>query len=171
MEDKLREFFKNNFAAALIREDTFRDQLSFYVKPDALFDICTALSEDDDLSVKMLSDITSLDWLNHENAKAGRFEVVYNLLSLKNNYRFFIKVALPEDNPTVKSVVDIWFGADWMEREVYDLMGIIFEGHPNLVKIVTPDELEGFPLRKDYPLTYEEPQFNWNKDDPPEVIK
>lgn len=171
MENKLREFFNNNFESAVIREELFRGDLSFYVKAEALFDICSALSDDDNLAFKLLSDITSLDWLNHENGKAGRYEVVYNLYSLKNHYRFFIKVPLPEDNPTVKSVVDIWAGADWMEREVYDLMGIIFQGHPNLVKIVTPDELDGHPLRKDYPLTYEEPQFNWNKDDPPEVIK
>lgn len=171
MKDKLREFFKSNFNEAVIREDDFRDQLSFYIKAEYLFDICSALSDDDEFAFKLLSDITSLDWLNHENAQAGRFEVVYNLFSLKNSFRLLLKVPLQEDKLTVKSVVNIWAGADWMEREVYDFMGIIFEGHPNLVKIVTADELEGHPLRKDFPLTYEQPQFNWNKDDPPEVIR
>jgi NADH-quinone oxidoreductase subunit C len=99
------------------------------------------------------------------------FEVIYNLYSLSHRYRFFLKVRLPGDNPTIASLTHLWQGANWLEREVYDLMGIYFEGHPDLSKILTPDELEGHPLRKDYPLTYEMPQFSWNKDQPPEVIK
>ena len=171
MEDKLREFFNSRFADALIREDIFRDQQSFHVKPGDLVEICRALMEDADLKVKYLSDITSLDWLNHEQEKDGRFEVVYNLYSLDNRYRFFIKVRLPEQKPCVHSLTSLWRAANWMEREVYDLMGIEFEGHPDLTKILTPDELEGYPLRKDFPLTWEQPAFSWNKDDPPEVIK
>ncbi len=171
MEDKLREFFNSRFADALIKEDNFRDQQSFHIKPKRLVEVCRALMEDADLKVKYLSDITSLDWLNHEQEKDGRFEVVYNLYSLDHRYRFFIKVRLPEDNPRVQSLTSLWSAANWMEREVYDLMGIEFEGHPNLTKILTPDELEGYPLRKDFPLTWEQPAFSWNKDDPPEVIK
>jgi NADH-quinone oxidoreductase subunit C len=71
----------------------------------------------------------------------------------------------------VTSITPIWAGADWLEREVFDMMGIIFNGHPNLTKILTADELDGHPLRKDFPLTYEEPHFSYNKDDPPEVTK
>ena len=171
MEDKLRQFFNTSFADDLVREDVFRGQLSFYVKPESLFKICQALHESDDLDVKYLSDITSLDWLNHTNSQYGRFEIVYNLFSISHKYRFFIKVFLDGEKPEIDSLTPIWAGADWMEREVFDLMGIIFRGHSNLTKIITADELEGHPLRKDFPLTYEEPQFSWNKDDPPEVIK
>jgi NADH:ubiquinone oxidoreductase subunit C len=67
-------------------------------------------------------------------------------------------------------VASIWKAADWLEREVFDLMGIGFIGHPNLVKIVTPEDLEGHPHRKDFPLTYEIPRFSFNKDKPPEVV-
>jgi NADH:ubiquinone oxidoreductase subunit C len=115
-------------------------------------------------------DICSLDWLDNPEAADGRFEVIYNLFSLKNRYRFFLKVKLSNERPEIDSLTYLWHTADWLEREVYDLMGIIFIGHPDLQKIVTPDELEGFPLRKDFPLTYEVPQFSYNKDEPPELI-
>lgn len=171
MEDKLRHFFNTNFAEALIKEDNFRNQQSFYIKENFLLEICQALYDNEELNVKLLSDITSLDWLNHANEKFGRFEIIYNFYSINNKYRFFIKVCIDEDNASVDSLTSIWAGADWMEREVFDMMGIKFNGHPDLTKILTPDELEGHPLRKDFPLTYEQPRFSWNKDDPPEVIK
>ncbi|MEW6411502.1 MAG: NADH-quinone oxidoreductase subunit C [Candidatus Zixiibacteriota bacterium] len=171
MEDKVRALLNSRFTEAIIREDNFRGQQSFYIKPEFLVEICQALLDDSQLKINYLSDITSLDWLNHPQEKDGRFEVVYNLYSLANHYRFFIKVRLPGENPRVASLTDLWSAADWMEREVYDLMGVVFEGHPNLTKILTPDELDGHPLRKDYPLTYEQPTFSWNKNDPPEVIK
>ncbi len=171
MEDKLREFFKSGFPEAVVREDNFREQQSFFVKPEFLFDIMQGLYEDIDLNVKFLLDICALDWLDDPvEEKDGRFEVIYNMYSLKYKHRFFIKVRLPEDKPEVDSVTSIWQTANWLEREVYDLMGIHFIGHPNLTKIMTPDELEGHPHRKDFPLTYEVPQFSHNKDEPPEVI-
>ena len=170
MEEKLREFIEKNFKEALVREVIFRGQQSFYIKREFLFELCEALIKDHDLDVKFLSDICSLDWLEDPEQENGRFEIIYNLFSLKHNYRFFLKVFLPEENPEIDSLTSLWQTADWLEREVYDLMGIVFVGHPNLVKIVTPDELEGHPLRKDFPLTYEIPQFSFNKDEPPEVI-
>jgi NADH-quinone oxidoreductase subunit C len=171
MEDKVRSFLKSSFEDAIIKEDNFRGQLSFYIKPEALVPICTALIQHEELDVKFLSDITSLDSLGHPEEENGRFEVVYNLYSLSHRFRFFLKVRLPGDNPRIDTVTHLWQGANWLEREVYDMMGIYFEGHPDLSKILTPDELEGHPLRKDFPLTWEQPQFSWNKDQPPEVIK
>ena len=171
MEEKVRSFLKSLFGDAIIREDNFREQQSFYIKPDALAPICEELLHDGELDVRFLSDITALDWLGHQEEKNGRFEVIYNLYSLSHRYRFFLKVPLPGDNPQIASLTHLWQGANWLEREVYDMMGIRFEGHPDLTKILTPDELEGHPLRKDFPLTYEVPQFSWNKDQPPEVIK
>ena len=171
MEDKLREFFNKNFKDAVIKEDKFRGDVSYYIKPESVYAICEALLAESDLDVKFLSDITSLDWLNHAEEKNGRFEVVYNLYSISHTYRFFLKVRLDGENPSVKSLVDLWDGANWMEREVFDMMGINFEGHPNQTKIITADELDGHPLRKDFPLTWEQPKFTWNLDDPPEVIK
>ncbi|HWR81872.1 MAG TPA: NADH-quinone oxidoreductase subunit C [Candidatus Deferrimicrobium sp.] len=171
MEDKVREFLNSSFPGAVIREDNFRAQQSFYIRPEMVVPICEELLSNDALDLKYLSDITSLDWLGLQPEKAGRFEVVYNLYSLTHKYRFFLKVCLPGDNPTVASVSHLWPAAEWLEREVFDMMGIIFDGHPDLSKILTPDELEGHPLRKDFPLTWEQPQFSWNKDQPPEVVK
>ena len=171
MTEKIRDFFSSRFADAVISEDNFRDQQSFYVKPEAIFDICQTLLNDAELDLKYLSDITSLDWLGDEEAEKGRFEVVYNLYSLTHHNRLFLKVRLQEDNPRVRTVSDLWAGASCMEREVWDLMGIDFEGHPDMTKVLTADELDGHPLRKDFPLTWEQPKFTWNKDDPPEVIK
>ncbi|UCD16558.1 MAG: NADH-quinone oxidoreductase subunit C [Candidatus Zixiibacteriota bacterium] len=170
MEDKVREFLENNFADAVIRTEIFRNQLSVYIRKEYLFDICQALLHDEALGFKFLSDICSLDWLGQSEEAEGRFEVIYNLFSLKYRYRFFIRVKLAGENPEIDSLTPLWNTADWLEREVYDLMGITFSGHPDLRKIVTPDDLEGHPLRKDFPLTYETPQFSHNKTEPPEVI-
>jgi NADH-quinone oxidoreductase subunit C len=168
---EIRDFLKNRFSEYLIGEDNFRDQQFFFIKPEGLFDICEALQDDNTLEVKYLSDITCVDWYGHPEADSGRFEVAYNLYSFKHKTRFFLLVRLGEENTEVRSLTPLWNGANWLEREVFDLFGVIFTGHPNLTKILTPDDLEGYALRKDFPLTYEQPQFSWNKDDPPEVIK
>ena len=171
MKDKIREFLQSRFADSIIREDDFRDQQTFYIKVDALVPICDALLDEDVLDVRFLADITSVDWIGHERESEGRFEVVYNLLSIKHTHRFFLKIHLPSDNPEIASLTHLWEGANWLEREVWDLMGITFTGHPDLTKILTPDDLEGHPLRRDFPLTWEQPRFSWNKDNPPEVIR
>ncbi|MBU0985099.1 MAG: NADH-quinone oxidoreductase subunit C [candidate division Zixibacteria bacterium] len=171
MEDKLRKYLQSRFADDVLREDGFRDQQSFHIKPEALSAICQALYQEADLDVRYLADITSVDWLGHEEEMGGRFEVIYTLCSLTHKHRFFLKAILPAENPEIDSLTAIWNGANWLEREVFDLMGITFIGHPDLTKILTPDELVGHPLRRDFPLTYEVPQFTWNLDDPPEVIK
>lgn len=171
MEQKVRQFLQAGFSESIIREDNFRDQQFFQIKADALFSICEALQDNDELDVKFLADITAVDWLGHEAEKRGRFEILYNLYSLSHSYRFFLTVRLDEDKLSLRSLTDLWTGANWLEREVYDLFGVNFEGHPDLTRILTPDDFEGHPLRKDFPLTYEQPAFTWNKDDPPEVIK
>ncbi|HUV31493.1 MAG TPA: NADH-quinone oxidoreductase subunit C [Acidobacteriota bacterium] len=171
MKDRIREFLQSRFAEAILREETFRGDHSFHIRPQALMDICEALYQDDELDVRYLADITSVDWIGHEEDKNGRFEVVYNLYSLKHKYRFFLKAFLPGDEPRIQSLTSLFNGANWLEREVWDMMGIVFVGHPDLTKILTADELEGHPLRRDFPLTWEQPQFTWNKDEPPEVIR
>ncbi len=171
MEEQFRGFIKDRFGEAVIREDDFRGEQSFYIKPEALVEICQAFLEDNELQVKFLSDITAIDWLGHERENEGRFELIYNLYSLTHAHRFFLKVHLPSEAPRIASLCDLWPGANWMEREVFDLFGVEFVGHPDLTKILTPDDLEGHPLRKDFSLTYEQPQFSWNKDEPPEVIR
>lgn len=172
IREQLSQFIAAQCGDALLREETFREQQSFYVRPEVLLDTCQALKEHESLKVNFLADITVVDWLGDEYESAyGRYEVVYNLYSLEHSYRFFMKVFLPSEKPELASLTPIWNGANWMEREVWDLFGVTFVGHPDLTKILTPDDLEGHPLRKDFPLTYEQPHFTHNKDLPPEVIR
>jgi NADH-quinone oxidoreductase subunit C len=171
MKESIRTFFAANFSEYIIQEENFRDLQSFTIMPEGLIPIIEALVENENLGVNHLSDVTAVDWLDHAEESKGRFEVIYNLYSIENNHRFLLKVRLPEGNPTIPTLTAHFAGANWTEREVFDLFGVIFEGHPNLTKILTPDDLEGHPLRKDFPLTYEVPHFTWNKDLPPEVIK
>jgi NADH-quinone oxidoreductase subunit C len=171
MAEAIRTFFATHFSEYIVQEDNFRDLQSFTIRADGLIPIAEALLENDNLGVNHLSDVTAVDWLDHAEESKGRFEVIYNFYSIKNRHRFLLKVRLPADKPKIVTLTDHFAGANWTEREVFDLFGIIFEGHPNLTKILTPDDLEGHPLRKDFPLTYEVPHFSWNKDLPPEVIK
>lgn len=171
IEKKVIAFLEDNFSSSIISKDKFRGDYSFFIKPEIITSICKAFLANDELDIRYLCDMTSVDWYDHEEEAKGRFELVYNFYSLKTKFRFFIKVRLPAENPEIESITSYFAAADWMEREIFDLMGIKFIGHPNLKKILTPDDLEGHPLRRDFPLTWEQPVFTWNKDDPPEVIK
>ena len=96
---------------------------------------------------EMMMDLTAVDWFRK---KEPRFEVVINLLSLTNNLRKTIKVQVPDENLTIPSITDIYPGANFYEREVFDMFGIVFENHPELTRILMPDDWIGHPLRKDY---------------------
>jgi NADH-quinone oxidoreductase subunit C len=114
---------------------------------DDLVEVLTWLRDEETTAFDYLSCVTAIDWTERE----PRFDVVYNLLSLPRNHRLTVKTGCA-DGDGVPSVVDIWGTADWLERETYDLYGIEFLGHPNLERMFLPDDWEGFPLRKDYPL-------------------
>ncbi|MCP4226867.1 MAG: NADH-quinone oxidoreductase subunit C [Actinomycetia bacterium] len=104
----------------------------------------------------MCVDVTAVDYLNHrgrrlpEGIKGERFEVVASLLSYQRRQRMRARIQVPADDPTVDSLYDLYPGTDFLEREVYDLMGIVFNGHPDLSRILMPEKWEGHPLRKDY---------------------
>ena len=99
----------------------------------------------------MLIDVTAIDWLEREGA-TDRFEVVYCLLNTESSERLVVLTHLNEPDLKLKSVWSLWQAADWLEREVYDMYGIVFEGHPNFKRLLLPDEFASFPLRKDYPV-------------------
>ena len=99
----------------------------------------------------LLVDVTCVDYLNFRDAK-NRFGLVYLLANTESNERLTVRVFLNEPNLNIPSLYPLWKGADWLEREAYDMFGIIFEGHPNLRRILMPDEFTAFPLRKDYPM-------------------
>jgi NADH-quinone oxidoreductase subunit C len=127
----------------------FRDNRRIIVAPDALYKTLECLKNK--CGFDMLVDITAVDYLHYPDAK-DRFGVIYDLLSTANGERLYVKTFLNEPDLTIPSAFPLWRGANWMEREVYDMFGIRFEGHPDLRRILMPPEFTAFPLRKDYPL-------------------
>jgi len=125
-----------------------RQELSIYVERTALRGACNVLRADPGLQYDALSDVTCVDWFPRE----PRFEVIYHLFSTVTKKRVRLKVRLSEADASVDSLTPIWPGANYFEREVYDLFGVRFDEHPNLKRIMMPDNWEGHPLRKDYPV-------------------
>ena len=124
------------------------------VKRDKIVEIMTFLRDDPLTSFEMLTDLTAVDYLNE---REPRFEVVYHLNSLSKGQRLRLKVQLADEDPKVPSVLSVWKSANWMEREAFDLYGIIFDGHPDLRRVLLYPEFEGHPLRKDYPMEGRQP--------------
>ena len=126
----------------------FRGEVTIYVSSPLFLKVCEFLRDDPALKFNFLADVTALDLYPQE----PRFEVVFHLLSLETAERLRLKVRVDGENPRCYSAYPVWPAANAFEREVFDLFGINFEGHPDLRRIVLPDEFEGFPLRKDYPV-------------------
>lgn len=129
----------------------FAGQGNVSVKSKKILDICKFMRDEPGLEFDYLADLAGADYPDR-SYEEGRFEVVYNLYSIQRNHRIRIKVPLPEDKPVVESVVGIWVTADWHEREAFDLYGIKFNNHPNLTRILMPDDYQWHPLRKDFPV-------------------
>jgi NADH-quinone oxidoreductase subunit C len=127
----------------------FRDNRRVIVVPARVFDALRCLK--DQCGFDMLIDITAVDYLHYPDAR-DRFGVVYALLNVDTGARIYVKTFLNEPNLELPSAFPLWKGADWMEREVYDMYGIVFKGHPDLRRILMPEEFTAHPLRKDYPL-------------------
>jgi|SRR6516164_5636089 NADH-quinone oxidoreductase subunit C len=125
-----------------------RGELSIHVERTVLREACIILKNDPALQYDSLSDITCVDWL----PLAPRFEMIYHLFSTPTKKRVRLKVRLQEADASLDSLTPIWPGADFFEREVFDLFGVRFDEHPNLKRIMMPDNWEGHPLRKDYPV-------------------
>jgi len=125
-----------------------RDEMTIYVERSAIREACVLLKEDPACPFNAFSDLTCVDWYPSE----PRFELVYHLLSIPNKERVRLKVKLNSSSPAVESITSIWPGANYFERDVFDLFGIRFTGHPYLRRILMPEDWEGHPLRKDYPV-------------------
>ena len=125
-----------------------REELTIWIDAGAIRDVCAVLRDEAECPFNYLCDITCVDWYPAE----PRFEVVYHLLSLREKERVRLKVRLGGENPTIHSAVSVWPAANLFEREIFDLFGIRFTGHPNLERLLMPDDWEGHPLRKDYPV-------------------
>ncbi len=155
---EIAEKIKGEFPDQVIEVVEFSDQVSVIVKKDRIFNICRYLHDDADLSFDHLKDLCGVDYLNK---KEVRFEVVYNLYSIRHHHMIRLRAEVPEDDPTIQSVTPIWAGANWHERECFDMFGVTFKGHPDMRRILLPEDWEGNPLRKDYPLKGPELENDW----------
>ncbi len=149
------------FGDAVSRVIAAHSELTLEIKRDQVTKICRQLRDDPDFAFSQLTDLCGIDYLTYrqeaaEGRRQGpRFAVVYQLLSLKYNHRLRLRSFLDDELPMVASVVDIWNSANWYEREAFDLFGIVFEGHPDLRRILTDYGFIGHPFRKDFPLSGE----------------
>lgn len=153
---------RERFAGQGLKAAEFRGQVTVVVPKDKLHEVLTLLRDDPAADYNFLSDLFGIDYLDYPARMDGRFAVVYNLVSYNHKRRFFIKVFLDptidtsgiEEDPALHlpTVTDLWAGAEWHEREVFDMFGIRFDGHPDLRRILTWESYPAHPLRKDYPL-------------------
>ena len=125
-----------------------REELSIYLERAAVREACVLLRDDPNCPFNFLSDVTCVDWYPTQ----PRFEVIYQLFSISKKERVRLKVRLNGEAPAVESVTSVWPAANYFEREVFDLFGVRFTGHPYLRRLLMPEEWEGHPLRKDYPV-------------------
>jgi NADH-quinone oxidoreductase subunit C len=153
---------KQAFPGRTFRATEFRGQSTLIVEPMDLHEVMRFLRTDEACEYNFLSDVIGVDYLNYPSETIGRFGVIYNLCSYARDDRFFVKVFLDPSIPTdgiehdpalhLDSVTDIWAGAEWPEREVFDMFGIRFDGHPDLRRILLWEDYPAHPLRKDYPV-------------------
>jgi len=156
---EIAEKIKEKFPNEVVDVTNFRDQVSVIVKRGRIGDICRYLHDEPVLLFEHLQDLCGVDY---HGKKEPRFEVVYNLYSIKYHHRIRVRAQVPENDSHIHTVTSIWAGANWHERECFDMFGIEFKGHPDLRRILLPEDWEGHPLRKDYPLKGPEPEKDWH---------
>lgn len=151
------EKLRGRFPDSIQDVTEFRGETTVRVSKEAIVDICRFLHDDPDLAFNHLTDVTAVDYLD----RTPRFDVVYHMFSIPHKVRLRLKAGLA-DGETIDSVTVVWPGAGWMEDETYDMFGIAFEGHPDLRRILMPEDWDGHPFRKDYPLRgYEGAAERW----------
>jgi NADH-quinone oxidoreductase subunit C len=159
--DKAVSKLKKTLTGRFLSVETFRDQTTLTVQPDGLVDAATLLRDDPDLKFDLLAALTAIDYWPEK----PRFAVVYQFFSLEHNVFVGMRVPVDGTQPEVPTLEGVYPNANWHEREVFDMFGIKFDGHSDLRRIIMPHDWEGHPLRKDYPLGYEEVQFSFNVDE------
>jgi NADH-quinone oxidoreductase subunit C len=160
MADTLFDALKEKFGDDVVVDITdFRDEQTFVIDASNIYNVCEYLKNEQDYT--FLADITGVDYYPTE----PRFALNYHLLSMRKKHRLRLKVYWTDGEEPIPSVYPIWRAADWEEREAYDMFGIEFSGHPDMRRLLMPDDWQGFPQRKDYPLGYETVQFSFNVDE------
>ena len=140
------------FAATVQRVVVDRDELTVYVARERLVKLCQALRDHDALRFELMSSVSGVDYLGSGGAHEDRLHVAYHVTSMTYRRRIRLEVTVPLDDATIPSVTGVYPTADWQERETWDMFGIVFAGHPGLTRILMPDDWDGHPQRKDYPL-------------------
>jgi NADH-quinone oxidoreductase subunit C len=152
--DRLR----TRFGAAVVETHAQGGDHTAVVERAVIVDVLRLCRDDADLAFEMLSDLTAVDYLKFPGREDGpRFEVVYHLYSLAHNHRLRLKVRVDEDDPVMPTAVGLWPIANWLEREVWDMFGIRFDGHPDPRRLLMYEEFVGHALRKDYPINRRQP--------------
>ncbi|WP_033339246.1 NADH-quinone oxidoreductase subunit C [Catenuloplanes japonicus] len=146
--DALEEAYPQ-FGDAIERVDVHRGELTLHIAPERIAEVCRVMRDDPALRFELCSSVSGVDYLGSDER---RLHVAYQLTSMTFRRRVRLEVGVTPDAPEVPSVTSIYPTADWQERETYDMFGVIFVGHPNLTRILMPDDWEGHPQRKDYPL-------------------
>lgn len=159
MTNPTADCLREQFPDAVIAVREMAGEQTIVAQRDRIVEILEFLRDDEGLRYNFLADLTAVDWLG----RVPRFEVVYHLLSLSHRRRVRLKV-LVDDGESVPTITGVYPTANFHEREVFDMFGIPFDGHPDLRRILMPEDWEGYPLRKDYPLGYEEVAFSHNED-------
>lgn len=148
--DATLAILSRKFGEGVFSTSRFRDNLRLHVPAGRLFELLTVLRVD--CGFRLLAELGAADYLGYPGRTRERFEVHYVLRNLETNEHLVVKVGVDDPDPTLPSAMPLWPGADWMEREVFDMFGIRFQGHPDLRRILMPEEFTAYPLRKDYPL-------------------
>jgi NADH-quinone oxidoreductase subunit C len=149
---------RRRFGGAIVETDDSRGELTAVVARDALPGVLAHCRDDAALAFDVLMDLTAVDYQKFPGREDGpRFEVVYQLYSIAKNHRLRLKVRLDEDDARVPTAAPIWPIANWLEREVWDMFGVRFDGHPDLRRLLMYEEFVGHPLRKDYPINRRQP--------------
>ena len=146
----IAEQLSEKFPGFVLEINSHRDQVSVRVDRSPIVAMCHYLQHEHGMN--HLSCLCGVDHLTRQTARSERFEVIYQLYSIHNRVALRLGARIPESDPCIDSIVPLWTGANWLERETYDLVGITFNNHPNLKRILTPDSWQGHPLRKEYPL-------------------
>jgi NADH-quinone oxidoreductase subunit C len=146
---------------ALLEAKLFRNETTLIVDRSQIVAVAAFMRDTPGLVYNFLSDISAVDYYP-ENTRPERFGISYHIYSMLYNRRLRLKVFVPEDEPEVLTMTSVWPGANWLEREIFDMMGITFTGHPDMRRVLMPEDWDGHPHRRDYPLGYEQVQFSFN---------
>jgi NADH-quinone oxidoreductase subunit C len=158
---------QEKFPEAIVFTKTFREEVTIGIQPSAIVEVMQYLRNTVGLVYNFLSDISSVDYYPHTPSpeRPERFGVSYHIYSMLYNRRLRIKVFAAEDEPVIPTIISVYPAANWLEREIQDLMGIKFEGHPDQRRLLLPDDWNGHPARRDVPVGKEMVQFSFNVED------